>query len=176
VARDTGIITTFAGTGERQSTPDGGRFANGPLHGPRALDFDRLGNLWVALREGNAVLRLELAAGIVHHVAGNGTKGFTGNGGPAKDASLNGPKGLSIAPNGDVYVADTENHAIRMINMSSGTIELVAGTGERGDGPSGAPLHCRLARPHGVFVDLDGSVFIGDSQAHRVRVIRPNRR
>lgn len=175
VARDTGVITTFAGTGERQPTPDGARFAGTPLHGPRALDFDKAGDLWVALREGNAVYKLDLARGTANHIAGNGKKGFTGNGGPAREAALNGPKGLSVAPDGNVYVADTENHAIRKIDTTTGTIDVVAGTGERGDGPSGDPLKCRLNRPHGIFVDANGSILIGDSEAHRVRVIRPDR-
>jgi streptogramin lyase len=168
----TGAISTFAGTGERKPTPDGARFADAPLHGPRALDFDSDGNLWLALREGNAILKLDLAKGTVHHIAGNEMKGLSGDGGLAKDASLNGPKGLSVAPNGNVYIADTENHAVRMIDVRKGTIHLIAGTGARGDGPEGDPVKCQLARPHGVFVDKDGSVFIGDSETHRVRVIR----
>jgi len=60
-----------------------------------------------------------------------------------------------------------------MIDVKTGHLELVAGTGEKGDGPDGDPLGCKLARPHGVFVDKDGTVFIGDSEAHRVRVLRP---
>jgi len=167
-----GTISTFAGTGERKPTPDSAAFASAPLHGPRALDFDQAGNLWLALREGNAILKLDLAKGAVHHVAGNGKKGFTGDGGPAKEASLNGPKGLSVGPDGNVYIADTENHAIRVIDVRKGTIQLVTGMGARGDGPEGDPLQCQLARPHGVFVDNDGSIFIGDSETHRVRVIR----
>ena len=169
VVMKTGEISTFAGTGERKPTPDGARFAGVPLNGPRALDFDRQGNLWVALREGNAVYKLDLAQGAIHHVAGTGKKGFTGDGGPAKAATLNGPKGLSVAPDGNVFIADTENHAIRMIDVKRGTIELVAGTGVGGDGPEGAALNCQLSRPHGVFADRDGSVFIGDSGANRVR-------
>jgi streptogramin lyase len=173
----TGVITTFAGTGEKKPTPDGAKIAGTPLNGPRAIDFDRRGDLWLALREGNAVYRLDMKAGTIHHVAGTGGKGFTGNGGPAKLATLSGPKGLSIAPDGNVYLADTESHSIRMIDVKKGTIELAAGTGERGDGPNtacedGDPLQCRMARPHGVFVDRDGAVFIGDSETHRVRVIR----
>jgi streptogramin lyase len=168
----TSIISTFAGTGGKGDTPDGARLAGTPLNGPRALDFDRSGNLWVALREGNAVYRLDLRAGIWHRMAGTGQQGFTGNGGPATKAALSGPKGLSIGPDGNVYLADTESHSIRMIDVKRGTLELVAGTGERGDGPDGDPLHCRLSRPHGIFVDADGTVLIGDSEAHRVRQIR----
>jgi streptogramin lyase len=172
VAIKTGVITTFAGTGEKKPTPDGGQIARIPLNGPRAMDFDRQGNMWLALREGNAVYKLDLKAGTIHHIAGTGAKGFTGNGGPAKMATLSGPKGISIAPDGNVYLADTESHSIRMIDTRKGTLELIAGTGERGDGPEGNPLNCKMARPHGVFVDRDGSIFIGDSETHRVRVVR----
>jgi streptogramin lyase len=168
----TGVITTFAGTGDKKPTPDGAKIAGTPLNGPRAIDFDRRGDMWLALREGNAVYRLDMKAGTIHHVAGTGEKGFTGNGGAAKLATLSGPKGLSVAPNGDVYLADTESHSIRMIDVRKQTIELIAGTGAKGDGADGDPLACQMARPHGVFVDRDGSIFIGDSEAHRVRVIR----
>ena len=168
----TGTISTFAGTGEKKPTPDGAPIAGTPLNGPRALDFDRDGDLWLALREGNVVLKLDLAAGVIRHIAGTGKQGFTGHGGPAKDATLSGPKGLSVGPDGNVYLADTESHSIRMIDVKTGTLTLLAGTGTRGDGPDGDPLQGQLARPHGVFVDRDGAVFIGDSEAHRVRVLR----
>jgi len=167
----TGIISTFAGTGEKKPTPDGAKIEGTPLNGPRALDFDHHGNLWLALREGNAIYRFDLKAGVIHHIAGTGAKGFGGNGGPARQATLSGPKGISVAPNGDVYFTDTESHSIRRINASKNTVELVAGTGEVGNGPDGDPLRCQLSRPHGVFADADGSVFIGDSESHRVRVI-----
>jgi streptogramin lyase len=108
-------------------------------------------------------------------MAGSGAKGFTGNGGPAKLATLSGPKGMSIAANGNVYLADTETHSVRMIDVKKGTLELIAGTGEKGDGPEGDPLKCKLARPHGIFVDADGSILIGDSENHRVRVLREPR-
>src|SRR5881394_865767 len=93
-----GIISTFAGTGERLPTPDGARLATAPLNGPRAIDFDKDGNMWLALREGNAIYRFDPQAGTIHHVAGTGQKGFTGNGGPAKQSTLSGPKGISVAP------------------------------------------------------------------------------
>jgi streptogramin lyase len=168
----TGIVTTFAGTGGKEPTPDGAKFAAAPLRGPRAIDFDRDGNLWLALREGNAVYKLDLKAGTLQHIAGTGKTGFTGNGGPAKAATLSGPKGISIAPDGRVFLADTESHSIRVIDPKTGTIDAVCGTGTKGDGPDGDPGKCQFARPHGIFVDADGSVFIGDSENHRVRVIR----
>jgi len=172
VNMSSGIISTFAGTGDGAATPNGAKIQGTSLNGPRAIDFDADGNLWLALREGNAVYKLDLRGERIHHVAGTGQKGFTGNGGPAKQAALSGPKGLSVAPNGNIYFADTESHTVRLIDVAHATLKLVAGTGERGDGPEGAPLNCRMSRPHGIFVDSDGAIFIADSEAHRVRVIR----
>jgi streptogramin lyase len=167
----TGIITTFAGNGQRAATTDGASFATEPLNGPRSLDFDPQGNLWVALREGNQVWKLESKSGLARLIAGTGKAGGTGNGGPAKLATLSGPKGISVARNGDVYLADTEGNTIRRIDPKRGTIDLFAGTGTKGDGTSSDPTRCELSRPHGVFVDRDGLVFIGDSENHRVRVV-----
>ena len=146
--------------------------AGAPLNGPRAIAIAANGDLIVVLREGNAVYRIDAATQTIHHFAGTGEKGNTGDGGPAKLAKLNGPKGISAAPDGTFYIADTENHTIRRIDPKSGVITTVAGTGERGDGPDGNPLGCRLSRPHGVFVAADGTVYIADSESHRVRVLK----
>jgi len=170
-----GSISTFAGTGERQPTPDGAKLATAPLNGPRAIDFDARGDMWLALREGNRVFRIDMRAQKIHHVAGTGKTGFTGNGGDAKAATLSGPKGIAIGPGGDVYLADTESHSVRMIEARKGTLQLVAGTGRPGDGPDGDPLACQMNRLHGIFVDRDGSIFIGDTSCNRVRVIRAKR-
>lgn len=163
-----GILTTWAGTGEKKATPDGARLAGTPLNGPRAIDVDPDGNLYLALREGNMVYRIDWAAKTLHHIAGTGAKGNAGDGGAATQAMLNGPKGISWSKDG-VYLADTENHTIRRIDLKTRLITTVAGTGKRGDGPEPDPLACSLSRPHGVFVDKRGTVFIGDSEANRVR-------
>jgi DNA-binding beta-propeller fold protein YncE len=167
-----GAIETWAGTGERKPTPDGAPLAGTPLDGPRAIDSDGTGNLYLALREGNAVYRIDLAQGRIYHLAGTGEKGYEGDGGPAKAAKLSGPKGIAYSPDRSVYIADTESHTIRRIDLKSGIIATVLGTGERGDGPDGDPLKCKTARPHGVFVDRKGVVYVGDSEAHRIRVLR----
>jgi sugar lactone lactonase YvrE len=166
---ESGIIETFSGTGARKPTPDGASLKGTPLNGPRALEFDGKHSLYLALREGNAVYRIDLKTKTLHHLAGTGKKGFTGNGGPARLATLSGPKGISISRNGDVFLADTESHSVRVIRASTGILELLVGDGQRGDGPDGEPLKCRTARPHGIFVDALGNVYIGDSEAHRVR-------
>ena len=164
------VITTIAGTGKPGDSPDGAPVKGTPIKGPRSIDFDAAGNLWVCTREGNQVLKLDLKADKISLIAGNGKKGFTGNGGPAKLATLSGPKGVAFDAAGNAWIADTESHSIRMVNMKTGNLELKIGTGVKGDGPDGDPLKCQLARPHGVFVDKDGSVYVGDSENHRVRV------
>jgi sugar lactone lactonase YvrE len=165
----TGIISTYAGTGDKKPTPDGSPLMGTPLNGPRALDVDPRGNLWLVLREGNAIYRIDPKQAKIFHVAGTGEKGYTGDGADAKLAKLNGPKGISWSTHG-VYIADTENHAIRRIDEKTSIITTVAGTGSRGDGSDGKdPLKCQLARPHGILAAPDGSVYIDDSENHRLR-------
>ena len=169
----TGVVTTFSGTGERKATPDGAPAAGTPLNGPRTIDFDGQQSLYLALREGNAVYRIDLKQQALHHLAGTGKSGYLGDGGPAKSALLAGPKGIAVDAKGDIYLADTESHTIRVVRANSGIIETIVGDGKAGDGPDGDPLKCRLNRPHGVFVGSDGRVFIGDSSNNRVRVLAP---
>lgn len=165
-------ISTFAGTGTAGPTPDGAPITGTPLKGPRSLEFDTEGNLWLATREGNQVFKFDLKANKITHIAGTGASGFTGNGGPAREATLKGPKGISIDEAGNAWLADTESHTVRMVEAATGKLLLMAGNGQKGDGPDGDPLQCPMARLHGIFVDADGSVFIGDSEAHKVRVLR----
>jgi sugar lactone lactonase YvrE len=166
----TGVIDTFAGTGERQATPDGVPLKGAPLNGPRTMAFDSAGDVYVALREGNAIYRVDRKASSLHHVAGTGEQGYSGDDGPARLARLAGPKGLAWSRD-SLYVADTENHVIRTIDLKTGIIRTVLGTGQRGDGPEPDPRRCALARPHGVFVDARGVLYVGDSEAHRIRTV-----
>jgi len=168
----TGIIETFAGTGEKKPTPEGALAATAPLNGPRAMDFGPDGSLFVALREGNAVYRIDARTGRIHHIAGNGELGYSGDGGPAVKAKLAGPKGIAYGNDRALYIADTESHTVRRIDLKTGRISTVVGPGKKGDGPDGNPRECKLARPHGVFVSRAGTLYIGDSENHRVRIVR----
>ena len=134
------------------------------------MNFDDAGNLYLALREGNAIHRIDLSSRTLHHVAGIGEQGYSGDGGQARAATLAGPKGLAWARDA-LFVADTENHVVRRIDLKSGIIVTVLGTGRRGDGPESDPLRCALARPHGVLVDTRGALYVGDSEAHRIRMV-----
>jgi sugar lactone lactonase YvrE len=104
-----GKIETWAGTGERKPTPDGAPIAGTPLNGPRALAVAPDGTLYLALREGNAVLRIDSAAGRIFQVA----------------EKLSGPKGIAWSPDQSLYLADTESHSIKRIDLKSGAITTV---------------------------------------------------
>jgi DNA-binding beta-propeller fold protein YncE len=165
-----GTIETHGGTGERQPTPDGAPLKDTPLNGPRTMAFDPEGHLYLALREGNAIYRIAPKTETIHHLAGTGEQGYSGDGGPAVKARLAGPKGLAYAA-GRLYVADTENHVVRCIDVGTGIMTTVLGTGQRGDGPEPDPRRCALARPHGVLATAGGLLYVGDSEAHRIRVL-----
>ena len=106
-------------------------------------------------------------------VAGTGSKGYSGDGGPALAATFNGPKELDVDSAGNLWIVDTENHAIRRINSDTRRIETVAGTGiEGGDGDGGPATKARLDRPHGVAIGPDGSCYIGDTNNHRIRLVK----
>ena len=175
----TGVITTFAGNGQAGHTPDEGGLTEVPLAGPRSLEVARDGKWYLALREGNGVFLIDPAKGRIKRIAGTGENGYSGDGGPAIAArfgslgpgGLTGPKGLTVSGDGKtMYVADCENHVIRKIDLRSGIISTVAGTGERGDGPDGNPRTCKLSRPHAVL--LHGrALYIADSENNRIRVL-----
>lgn len=164
-----GIIKTIAGTG-KAGVPKNGQPAIGqPLVDPRAIAIDAHGNLYIAERGGHA-LRVVRPDGTIHTVAGTGKAGKGGDGGPALKAPLNGPKYLSVDPDGSVLITDTENHQIRRYIPGRETIELVAGTGKRGPGGiDGPPEKVQLARPHGAITDpKTGIIWIADSDNNRV--------
>lgn len=169
----TGIVQTVCGTGQKAPPTDSAPFSPAtPLSGPRTIAFDAAGQLWLALRDANSLYRVDLKERVLHHVAGTGKSGFAGNGGPAREAQLAGPKGLAISASGRVYIADTESHSIRAVNPKTGKIDVVAGDGKKGHGPDGPANRCQLARPHGVFIDKDGTLFIGDSENHVLRTVK----
>jgi DNA-binding beta-propeller fold protein YncE len=174
----TRMISTFAGTGQADPTLAEAPLAGTPTRGPRSIDIGPDGTMYLILREGNKVFSIDPAHTRLKHLAGTGELGYSGDGGPAISAkfgapgnALNGPKGVTYAADQSLYISDTENHAIRRIDLRQGTVSSVAGTGERGDGPDGDPLKCKLARPHGVFIQ-GRNVYIGDSENHRIRLLQ----
>ena len=169
----TGTITSIAGNGQRKLPRDGASAEGQPILGPRALSI--VGRtMWIALREGNSVWRLDLDSGLIHHVAGTGAKGYSGDGGPPLKATFNGPKGIAATTTGLVYVVDTENQVIRRIDTKASRIDTVAGVGPQARGFAGNHVPARKAhfdRPHGIGLSPEGSLYIGDTNNHRVRWI-----
>jgi DNA-binding beta-propeller fold protein YncE len=170
-----GTIATIAGTGERELPPDGQRAQGKPILGPRALAISGR-TMWIALREGNSVWKLDLDRGTIQHVAGTGKAGYSGDGGLAKQATFNGPKGIAVSADGTVLVVDSENQVVRAIEPDSGLIYTVAGRGpqSRGfGGEKGPALEAQFDRPHGIGTAPDGGFYLGDTNNHRVRWTRP---
>jgi S1-C subfamily serine protease/sugar lactone lactonase YvrE len=223
-----GNVHTLAGNGRREYSGDGGRALNASLSAPNAVCLDNAGVIYVADTE-NQRIRKITPDGSIQLVAGNGSKGFGGDGGPAERASFDTPTGVEVGPDGSVYVADAGNrrvrkisstgvittiagdginrfagdggpairasfgwpyalawgpdHAlyvtdttgghIRRIDLTSGTIASVAGNGARsifGDG--GAPLLASLGTSEGLAIDATGNIYLGDSGAGVIRVVR----
>jgi len=168
-----GIIETIAGTGVAKNPPSGSVATGQPIRGPRALYID--GDiLWIALREGHSIWKLDLKTKRLEHVAGSGMPGF--HDGPGSEALFNGPKGIVVGADGFVYVMDTENQAVRKLDPKTGIVTTVAGNGPQtrgfgGDG--GPPLLGRFDRPHGITIDAQGNLYLGDTNNHRVRKVAP---
>ncbi len=168
----TGLIDTYSGTGEAKPTPEGAPVRSTPLNGPRTMAVAPNGDLYLALREGNAIYRIDAKTQTLHRMAGTGAQGYSGDGEPVSAATFSGPKGLALSNDNQLYIADTENHVIRRLSLDDGRITTVMGTGERGDGPESDPLKCKLSRPHGVFVDVSGVLYVSDSESHRIRILK----
>src|SRR5262249_2780864 len=155
----TGTIDTLCGTGRKLHDGDGGPYKKASLLGPRAVAVGPDGSLFVCEREGNCVRKIDFKAGTIDRIAGTTRKGYGGDGGPARDATFNGPKELDVDAKGNVYVVDTENNAIRRIDAATGVVTTLAGSGKQGgDGDGGPADKATLGRPHGVRVGPDGSV------------------
>lgn len=174
---NTGVISTFAGDGLGRHAGDGGPALKASIFGARAVKVAPDGAVLILERQGNSLRRVDPATSVVTTIAGTGKKGFSGDGGPAVQATFNGPKELAVSPTGDIVIVDTENHAIRLIDAKTGSIRTVAGDGKvGGTGDGGPATSARLDRPHGVaFTPDSGAVVIGDTNNHRVRKARLTR-
>ena len=173
----TGIVTTIAGNGKKGVPEDGAEAVKAPLVDPRAVAADAKENVYILERGGHA-LRAVDAQGKIRTIAGTGKAGATGDGGDARQATLNGPKHLCIDNDGNVIIADTENHLIRKFIPAEGKIVRVAGTGKKGSaGIGGPPLEAELNQPHGVYVHpKTGILYIADSSNNRIlRIDRDDR-
>lgn len=170
-----GIISTIAGTaGTSGFAGDGAAATAALLNTPGSIAIDGSGNIYIS-DYGNHAIRKVDAAGIITTVAGGGgsaSSGSSGDGGPATAALLNRPQGMNLDAAGNIYFADEQNNAVRKINVSTGIISRVAGTGSASfTGDGGAATAATLKYPKDVVVDADGNVFIADHSNHRIRKV-----
>ncbi len=153
-----GIIATVAGNGTQGNSGDGGPAVNAQFAFPGAVAVDAAGNLFVA--DGNSVRKISVS-GIVATVAGNGTAGLSGDGGPGVNAQLNGPWGLAVDSAGNLYIADTNNFRVRRVSPD-GIIATVAGIGGWGSSGDGEPATSAQLIPVALAVDGSGNLYIAD--------------
>jgi uncharacterized protein (TIGR03437 family) len=172
VTRD-GTISTFAGNGTEGISGDGGPATSARLSCPADVAVDNSGNVYIAEYGSDRIRRVN-PLGIISRFAGDGRRGFGGDGGPATTASLDGPAALAVDASGNIYVADVFNGRVRKVT-TAGTINTVAGSGGEGfSGDGGPATQATLFLPGGVAVDAAGNVYIADSSNHRIRRVDAN--
>jgi DNA-binding beta-propeller fold protein YncE len=166
-------IATFAGTGEAAHSGDGGPAHVAGVWGARAVKVAADGRVYILERQGSSLRAVDPASGVISTVAGTGARGYAGDGGPALAAVFDAPKEMTILPDGDLLIVDTENHAIRRIDFRNDTVETIAGGRKGSEGDGGLAQLAGLGRPHGVAVGPDGALYIGDTENHRIRKLTP---
>src|SRR5260370_21792627 len=167
------MIPTAMGPGEKGFAGDGGPANAAVLNGPFDVAFDTAGNLYFSDTFNNRIRRVDAHSGLISTVAGNGDKGYSGDGGPATAAALNEPYGIVLDSAGNIFVADRLNRRVRRIDAASGVITTSAGTGEAAYGGDGGPAsRAALAEPNGLAFDAAQlHLYITDVADNRVRVI-----
>jgi trimeric autotransporter adhesin len=169
VSASTGIITTVAGNGSNAGTNPGGFSGdNGPatsaeLSDPEGVALDASGNLYIADATNWRVRKVDASTGVITTVAGNGIQGSSGDNGAATSAELNHLMGVSVDASGNLYIADTGNMRVRKVNVSTGKISAMAGSGAQGYAGDGGPAgSAKLNNPWSTVVDASGNLYIAD--------------
>ena len=165
-----GILVNVVGSGANGYSGDGEPATKAELNIPAGLAFDRHGNLYIADRANHRVRKVD-KKGIITTVAGNGTSGFSGDGGPATQASLNLPSGVVVDTKGNLYIADRSNNRVRVVD-TQGIIKTFAGTGSDGfHGDNMPALKATLDKPFGLALDKDNNLYIADRGNNRIRKV-----
>lgn len=165
-----GKIQTVVGTGEEGYAGDGGPATQAFIGEAYGCDFDTEGNLYISDGRHHTIRRIDKDSGVITTVAGSGRQGYSGDGGPATEATLDNLYSLQVDTNGDIYIVDRLNAAIRKVDAATGIITTVAGTGEPGSSGDGGPgVLAQLREPNDCFLDGTGGLLIADIQDQRIR-------
>ncbi|MGD0784340.1 MAG: Ig-like domain repeat protein [Sedimentisphaerales bacterium] len=168
----TGVITTVAGNGTYGYSGDGGQASMASLAIPVGVAVDTSNNMFIADYGNHRVRKVDLSTAIITTIAGNGTWGFSGDGGQATLAKLSNPTGIAMDAQGNLFIADEGNNRIREVNLSTGVISTVAGNGTQGySGDNGPATAASLNGPSGVAVDASGNLLIADFGDNRIRKV-----
>jgi sugar lactone lactonase YvrE len=172
VSAGTFTITTVAGNGDYGFSGDGGAATSAEIGYPEGIAVDSAGNLYIADPSTARIRMVSASTGIITTVAGNGTYGFSGDGGAATSAGLSYFQGVAVDGAGNLYIADTDNQRIRKVTASTGIITTIAGNGNYGySGDGSAATNAELGYPQGVAVDSAGNLYIADTDNARIRMV-----
>jgi DNA-binding beta-propeller fold protein YncE len=172
----TGVITTVAGNGTGGYSGDGGQATAAKLDSPWALAMDSAGDLFIADVGNNRIREMNAATNVISTVAGDGTAGYSGNGGKATAAELDVPRGMAVDAAGDIFFADVNNNCVREVNYTlnyaTSTITTIAGTGSGGySGDGGPATAAELHYPEAVALDASGNLYVADMVNNRIREV-----
>ncbi|MCC7303774.1 MAG: T9SS type A sorting domain-containing protein [Bacteroidia bacterium] len=171
ISLQTGVINTVAGNGISGFSGDGGPATSARLNYPVSVTKDLSGNIYFG-DYGNHVIRRISVNGVISTIAGTGTPGYAGDGGPAVSAYLFSPCGLTLVGDSLLYFTDLATNRVRMINLNSGIINLVAGNGVYGYGGDGGPAQlASLANPNDLAITSSGDILVADVWNSRIRKI-----
>ena len=170
MALEIGKIQTVVGTGKEGYEGDGGLASQALIGEAYGCAFDTGGHLYISDGRNHTIRRIDRDSGIITTVAGSGRQGYSGDGGPATDATLNNLYSLQVDTNGDIYIVDRLNAAIRKVDAATGIITTVVGTGKPGYAGDGGPgVLAQLREPNDCFLDGKGGLLIADVQDQRIR-------
>jgi hypothetical protein len=170
-----GTISLFAGTGVNSNTGDAGLAINATFSEPTSIEVDSNDDVYVSSQNMDAVRKITVGTGLIDTIAGSGSPGYSGDGGPATSSVLNNPSAITIDTSDNIYISDTTNHRVRKIDAATGNIATFAGDGTSGfSGDGASALSAQFNNLLGIAVDSDFSVFVYDAGNIRVRRIEGN--
>ena len=172
VTVSTGYISTVAGNGTQGYSGDGGAATNAEMNWPWGVAVDTAGNIYIADMDNERMRKVTAATGVISTVAGNGTQGYSGDGGQAASAEINSPSGVALDASGNIYFGNILSNCIRKVTASTGIISTVAGTGTAGfSGDGGLATSAKIYYPYGVAADAGGNIYFADEVNDRVRKV-----